>query len=89
MLNNAKNITSTANMFYNCVNLYGTTTNEINHILDNQLQYLNNISYMFFNCISLNRLSTVPCLLTAPTKNASGYYVDGFISTRKTNNLNI
>lgn len=89
MLNNAKNITSTANMFYNCVNLYGTTTNEINHILDNQLQYLNNISYMFYNCISLNRLSTVPCLLTAPTKNASGYYVDGFISTRKTNNLNI
>lgn len=89
MLNNMKNITSTASMFYNCVNLYGTTTNEINHILDNQLQYLENISYMFYNCISLNRLSSVSCILTEATKNTSGYYVDGFISTRKTNNLNI
>lgn len=89
MLMNAKNITSTANMFHNCVNLYGTTTNEINHILDNQLQHLQNISYMFYNCGGLNRLSSVPCILTEATKNANGYYITGFLSNRTTNNLNI
>lgn len=89
MFNNAMNISSLAEFFMNCIHLYGTTSGELNNLLDYQLQYLQSTARMFYNCISLGRLSSVPCKFGDIEINANGFYTKGFISNRKQNSLGI